>query len=136
MKSFSISYFVMEVLCQYYLDIITNKTKFTKNELFKRLKNIENLDRFILYDYYNEEDDCIVVTKDNEYVIRKSIVTILDELDDSFCKSHRSCIVNINNIRRVDFDNNIIYFDNSSIDLLSRSNRKSLKEKMGILNDK
>lgn len=91
----------------------------------------------ILYFEKNLNDnDCIVVTKDNEYVIRKSIVTILDELNDSFCKSHRSCIVNINNIRRVDFDNNIIYFDNSSIDLLSRSNRKSLKEKMGILNDK
>lgn len=64
MKEFSISYFVMEVLCQYYLDIITGKVKYTKDELLKRLKNIENLNNFILYDYYNEEKDCIVVTID------------------------------------------------------------------------
>lgn len=65
MKEFSISYFVMEVLCQYYLDVITGKVKYTKDELLKRLKNIENLNNFILYDYYNEDIDCICVIVDS-----------------------------------------------------------------------
>ena len=91
----------------------------------------------ILYFEKNLNDnDCTVVTKDNEYLIRKSIVNIMDELDGNFYKSHRSCIVNVDNIRRVDFDNNNIYFDNSSIDLLSRSNKKGLKEMMGNRYDK
>ena len=65
-----------------------------------------------------------------EYLIRKSIVQLEEELDNDFYKSHRSCLVNINNIIKVDFDNNIIHFKNKEINLISRSNRKGLKTRM------
>lgn len=84
----------------------------------------------ILYIEKNLNDnDSIVVTKNDKYLIRKSIVSIMEELNDDFFKSHRSCIINLNNVKRVNFDENIIYFnDNNSIDLLSRSNKKTLRK--------
>lgn len=84
----------------------------------------------ILYIEKNLNDnDSIVVTKTDKYLIRKSIVNIMEELNDDFFKSHRSCIINLNNVKRVNFDESIIYFnDNNSIDLLSRSNKKTLRK--------
>jgi len=48
----------------------------------------------------------------------------------NFVKTHRSCIVNLNNIKHIDFENNIIAFVNKEIDLLSRAHKKNLKERM------
>ena len=85
----------------------------------------------ILYIEKNLNDNnSIVVTNNNEYLIRKSIVQLEEELDNDFYKSHRSCLVNVNNIIKVDFDNNIIHFKNKEINLISRSNRKGLKTRM------
>lgn len=98
----------------------------SKNEIFKVLYDD------ILYIEKNLNDNSsIVVTKNNFYTTRKSIVVFENELDnDVFYKCHRSCIVNINNITKVDFDSNKIYFNSICIDLLSRSHKKGLKEKM------
>lgn len=75
---------------------------------------------------------CYVVTKNNSYNIRKTIITLEKELSDdrNFVKTHRSCIVNLKNIKHVDFENNIIDFINKKIDLLSRAHKKHLKERM------
>ncbi len=73
-----------------------------------------------------------IVTKNKTYTIRKTIKELEVELHEniSFVKTHRSCIVNINNIKQVDFANNVIFFDLKQTDLLSRSHKKTLKERM------
>jgi len=75
---------------------------------------------------------CNVVTQNNTYVIRKTIIELEEKLSDdiNFIKTHRSCIVNLKNIKHVDFDKNIIEFKGKEIDLLSRSHKKNLKERM------
>lgn len=75
---------------------------------------------------------CYVVTKNNIYTIRKTIKELEIQLseDRNFVKTHRSCIVNLKNIKYIDFENNKIVFVNKEIDLLSRSNKKFLKDRM------
>ena len=78
---------------------------------------------------------CNVVTKNSIYNIRKTIVDLEKKLSDdiNFVKTHRSCIVNIKNIKFVDFEKNIISFINKEIDLLSRNHKKNLKERMKVI---
>jgi len=73
-----------------------------------------------------------IVTRNQIYNIRKTIKELEQDLagDNSFIKTHRSCIVNLKNIKHIDFENNIIAFINKEIDLLSRAHKKSLKERM------
>ena len=78
---------------------------------------------------------CNVVTKNSIYNVRKTIIDLEKKLSDdiNFVKTHRSCIVNIKNIKFVDFEKNIIAFINKEIDLLSRSHKKNLKERMKVI---
>ena len=78
---------------------------------------------------------CNVVTKNNTYSIRKTIIDLEKKLSDDihFIKTHRSCIVNLKNIIHIDFENNIIAFINKEIDLLSKTHKKDLKERMKVI---
>ena len=71
-----------------------------------------------------------IITKTNIYKIKESITNIEKQVSNSpyFFKTHQSCIVNIRNIKKVDFQEHIIYFKNQEIDLLSRNKKKALKE--------
>ena len=74
------------------------------------------------------DNSSVVVTKDGRYTIRKSIVHIAEELENIFFKTHRSCLVNLDNVKHVDFDKNIISFGHVTTDLLSRAHKKSLRD--------
>jgi len=73
-----------------------------------------------------------IVTRNKIYNIRKTIKELEKDLASAinFVKTHRSCIVNLNNIKHIDFENNIIAFVNKEIDLLSRAHKKNLKERL------
>lgn len=76
---------------------------------------------------------CIIKTTYNEIIVNKSLSYFEDKLSDKFYMSHRSCYVNTDKISKVDWKENIIYFDNGdSIELLSRDKRKGLKIYVGI----
>lgn len=90
----------------------------------------------ILYIEKNLNDNmCTVITANNTYNIRETIINLEEKLSDdiNFVKTHRSCIVNLKNIKYVDFENNIITFCNKEIDLLSRAHKKHLKERMKVI---
>ena len=77
------------------------------------------------------DNSSIVICENEDYIVRKTIREIEDELKDSvFLKTHRSCIVNLNKIIKINYDEGIIYFKDDKTDLLSRSNKKILKDKM------
>ena len=78
------------------------------------------------------DNTCNVITKNSIYTLRKTIIDLEKKLSDdiNFVKTHRSCIVNIKNIIHVDFENNIIAFSNKKIDLISRTHKKNLKERL------
>ena len=75
------------------------------------------------------ERKCIVKTLQNEILVNKTLSEIKKELDERFYESHRSCIINTRRLDRIDWKNNIIYFENGcNIDLISRDKKKGLKE--------
>jgi len=75
-----------------------------------------------------------IVTKSDVYLIRDTIQNLEKQFSDSefFFKSHRSYLVNLKNIKHVNFDDGEIDFPNDGKALLSRANKKKLKEKMFI----
>lgn len=88
-------------------------------------------DNIIYFEKCLNDNSSIVVCDSEDYVVRKTISEIAVELQDTvFLKTHRSCVVNLNKVMKVDYDNGIIYFKNNKINLLSRNNKKELKEKM------
>ncbi len=72
---------------------------------------------------------CIIKTTYGDFQINRTINELMEELGHKFYLSHRSCLVNLDKIKLVDWKNNIIYFDNKdSINLLSRDKKKGLKD--------
>ena len=71
-----------------------------------------------------------IVTKESEIEVKKLIGAIEEELSDDkrFYRTHRSCIVNIDNITNVELRDCIIHFGNKSTSLLSRDKKAGLKE--------
>lgn len=75
---------------------------------------------------------CIIQTTYNQIPVSKNLSEFIEELDSRFYLSHRSCLINTEKIKSVDWKNNIIYFDNNdSTDYLAREKRKGLKEYVG-----
>ena len=72
---------------------------------------------------------CIIHTINNDLYIVNSIDRLVKLLGSGFLRTHQSCIVNIDNIKEVDFANNIITFkDNTSTVLLTDKMKGRLKE--------
>ena len=76
---------------------------------------------------------CIIHTIDKNYYIVSSIEKIMNEFNDNFLRTHQSCIININNVNRFDFSNNIIMFKNGDYTLLLTNKiKKTLRESVNI----
>lgn len=68
----------------------------------------------------------------NEKYITASIIRLKDILEPLFIQSHKSCLVNKDNIKEVDFSKGVIYFKNGdSTDLVTVAGRKVLREFVG-----
>ena len=83
---------------------------------------------------YIEKDQslnkCIIhLINDDVKYVSKTITKLKEELGDPFFRTHKSCLVNTSNIKRIDEANCIIYFKNGdNTDLLAPTLRKELKE--------
>ena len=65
----------------------------------------------------------------NKYEIISSIASLKDKLGISFYQSHKSCLVNIDKIKEINYHDGIITFQNNqSLYLISSRNKKGLKE--------
>lgn len=79
------------------------------------------------------QNRCIIhlVNKD-EKIIAKTILNIKKELGPMFFQTHKSCLINLDNIKRINFAKFTIYFKNGdSINLLSHDARKELRKIVG-----
>lgn len=87
----------------------------------------------ILYIEKDLNDNYITIYTKEERLSMKCSITSFQtflEGDPRFMKIHRSCIVNLNNIKSYDIVNNIVKFENYSIDLVARNKKKELKDKL------
>lgn len=82
---------------------------------------------YITYDTYYRK--AIIVTSNKEYQTNMSLKEIKEKLKGKFIYTHRSCIVNLLNVKTFDFTNKkIIFKNNITIDLLSRNYIKEVKK--------
>ena len=87
--------------------------------------------------YIEKEPDikrCIIHTINDKYYITGSINWILDQLNECFCRTHQSCIVNLNSISKIDLGSNTIIFKNSDkTNMLTDRMKKEIKKYTGIM---
>ncbi len=77
---------------------------------------------------------CIIKTTYNDFAVNKTMSEMIEELGPTFYLSHRSCLVNLDKIKTVNWKDNIIYFDNGDkTDLLARDKKKGLKEYVNMV---
>lgn len=70
---------------------------------------------------------CMIMHKNGTNVLRIGISKFLDELDSRFVLCRPSTIANVDNIRKIDFFNNILYFDTDVKCTFSRNNKRKIK---------
>lgn len=72
---------------------------------------------------------CIIKTTYSEINVNITMSEMIDKLDDRFYLSHRSCLVNIEQIKNINWKENIITFNNNeTIDYIARDKKKGFKE--------
>lgn len=90
------------------------------------------LDEILYIEKSINDNLSLIVTENNTYKIRSTIQKLEKELSgtNDFFRVHRSYLVNLKNIRHINFDEGKIDFSNSKLALLSRANKKKLKDKI------
>jgi two-component system response regulator AgrA len=134
------------------LDFISKFNNFeerVKTSIELAIKILENKKELILESgnilYKIKYDDIVYIVKDTlerksiintvngEYKVNQNISSIMRSLDARFFQTHRSCIVNKEYIKEIDFKEGKITFDNNEfVYLLARGKKKGLKEYVGI----
>lgn len=93
-------------------------------------------DEILYFEKDLNENYTFLYTKETSYQIKESIIQINKNLEyhPSFFKTHRSCIVNINNIKYLDDKNNTIYLGKYSTQLLTKEKKEILKRELKKIN--
>ena len=82
---------------------------------------------YITYDSFIRKTK--IITYNEIYETIATLKQIKEKLKGNFVYSHRSCIINLNNVKSIDYKNKIITFkNNTNIDLLSRNYIKEVRE--------
>ena len=89
----------------------------------------------IIYHYYfnvyNDKNNRQLRVRKEKY-ITTSIVKLKSELKPMFYQTHKSCLVNLDNVREIDYSTSTIYFKNGdTTNLIAPSARKGLKQIVG-----
>ena len=85
----------------------------------------------ILYiEKVQDNQKCIINTENNnQYEINTTITDLATKLGPSFFQSHKSCIINIEKIKKINYaDNTITFLNNKCVYLLSNRKKKKLRE--------
>ena len=85
----------------------------------------------ILYiEKVQDNQKCIINTETgNQFEIISSITELTKKLGPNFFQSHKSCIVNIDKIKKINYaDNTITFTNNACVYLLSNRKKKQLRE--------
>lgn len=83
----------------------------------------------IMYIYRDtHERKLVIVTTNNQFMINKNIIDIIDELDNRFKQVHRSCIVNTNRVNLYKWNNGSFILDNKEeVFMLSKNFKDQIK---------
>ena len=85
----------------------------------------------ILYiEKVQDNPKCIIYTENGtKYEINSTITKLISILGPNFFQSHKSCIINIDKIKKINYaDNTITFINNECVYLLSNRKKKELRE--------
>ena len=87
-------------------------------------------DNIVYIEKLPDYQKCKIKTEDgSEYEIVESISNLIKRLGPNFFQSHKSCIVNIDKIKKIDYAENLITFTTGeSLYLLSNRKKKQIRE--------
>lgn len=116
------------------INILFNRNKSLAIKCDGEILRIPHNDILYIEKYKNDNYICIH-TDNGEYKYKGNIVEMENyfKRDTCFLKSHRSAIVNLNKITRVDMVNNVIYFNSKKTNYLARDRKKDLEKQMEIV---
>ena len=118
---------IMSIVISRYNTTSTKCITFEKDHsIFKiKYKDIIYIEREL------NSKSCILFSTAGEFRITKSLSEIEEVLDGRFLRTHRSAIVNIDNIQEYNIRTNVITFYNGErTDLISRNKKKELKQRV------
>lgn len=129
---------------QLYQERLQNTIEYVMNKIyrnkclaysFNRVYNRILLKEINYIEKSPEQNKCIIhLTSGKEKYIVSSLTKLEEEFRPLFFKTHKSCIVNLSNIKYIEYSKYIIHFKNGeSTDLLTIAARKELKEYVGDL---
>lgn len=120
---------LLSVLSDAYVNITRYKAYVFKND--GELYRIP-YDDILYFEAESQNGRINLVTKNKTYFLKKTMNNILRELHDlRFMRTHKSCIINLYNVEKVDLINSVIYFSNGvDIFLLSRNYKRELQERL------
>lgn len=77
-----------------------------------------------------DNQKCVIYTENGEtFDIKETVTALADKLGPNFFKSHKSCVINLDKVKIIDYTNNKIVFQNNEyIYLLSNRMKKVLKD--------
>ena len=94
---------------------------------YHRTLNRINFKDIIIIEKEPESKRCIVKTIKDEYIIPKTLNSVAKQLDERFRKVHRSAIINIDQLKKIDCTENKMIFKDGTISyLLARDKKKEL----------
>ena len=85
----------------------------------------------ILYiEKVQDNQKCVINTENgNQFEIMTTITELIEKLGPSFFQSHKSCIINIEKIKKINYaDNTITFINNECVYLLSNRKKKQLRD--------
>ena len=87
-------------------------------------------DDIVYIEKVQDNQKCIINTEDgNEFEINTTITQLKNRLGPNFFQSHKSCIINIDKIKKINYVDNTITFKNDEcVYLLSNRKKKELRE--------
>jgi len=115
------------------LSTVTKIFASKKNLCFKMCGEIFQIPyRDILFiEKGNSLNYCTIYTSEDDYIIKDTINHLEERLESScFLKTHRSCIVNLENVVSYNYSSNTLYFDNYCVNLISREKRSIVKDRL------
>lgn len=135
---------VLDFVCKYqgYEERLTEDIKVASSVIDKNRNFVFSYNHTIYRIPYNQicyiEKEpiikrCIIHTYNNDYCITGTLNGLMEKLEGNFARTHQSCIVNADNIKKIDFSTNIINFGKGiTTDMLANGHKKEVKARVGI----
>jgi two-component system response regulator AgrA len=96
---------------------------------FNRISYRIDLDDILYIIKDTSKRNTIIKTSSREYSVVLNLSEVTNMLTDNFIQTHRSCIINRDNVKSIDFKENTITFKNGiTITLLSKTYKKEVKK--------